>query len=428
MFSIIMIVLQCLFLHSVWVLTNSCPTWLPFVMICLFSIAFYIDLLRSPQLNVIRVPLMLGYLARVFLLIFDIYGRNIYILPGSGMDSERFYRNAIKFADKTSDITNGFIPVVGIIMRYIGHSRLYTQFLLMLCSIVTLILVDNCLALLEMPERNRKITAAITGLLPNLAMLSSIFLRESLITMLLAFSVFFFIRWWSSKSSINYILAFFAAFMASYFHSGVVSLAVGLVVVRLLADRNQKKISISFLSILFTSVLLMIFIFLYTNYSEEFFGKMLGIDSVEDISDNAVRGGSSYAMYVGDSSTVSNFIRYTPMRMIMYQFSPFFWQIRGVSDIIAMVFDSFYYIYLYYCTIREIINHKNKHRSLIILLFIICLCSVLVFGWGVTNTGTALRHRHKMAALYAVLFGLTVMPQRIDRDEKILLRRQQYHN
>lgn len=428
MLSIIMIILQFILLHIIWSMTESCPTWLPFVLVFSFSVVFYLDIVRSPQLRVISNQLMLGYFLRVFLLVFDIYGRHLYLLPASGGDTEYFYRNGIMFADRKIDMAHGLIPIVGTIMRHIGHSRLYIQFLLMLCSVVAIIMIDNCLALLELPERNRKITAAVIGLLPNFAMLSSIFLRESVVTMFSAVSVFFFVRWWCKKSSLNYILAFLSAFMASYFHSGAVSLAVGLVVVRLLADRNQKKISISFLSILITTVLLMIFIFIYTNYSEEFFGKMLGVDSVQDITDNVARGGSSYAMYVGDSSTVWNFIRYSPIRIIMYQFSPFFWQIRGVNDIIAMVFDSFYYIFLYYCTIREIINNKNRQRPLIVLLFIMCLCTTLVFGWGVNNTGTALRHRHKMAALYAVLFGLTVIPQRTDRNEKILLRRRQYHN
>ena len=428
MLSIIMIILQCILMHIIWSLTHSCPSWLPFILIFIFSIVFYLDIVRSRQLRVISTPLILGYLFRIFLVFFDIYGRNVYVLFGSGADTEYFYYNGIRYANKTSEITNGFVPLVGIMMRYIGHSRLYIQFLLMLCSVVTLIIVDKCLSMLELPERNRKITAVVIGFLPNFAILSSILLRESVVTMLLAVSIFFLIRWWSGKSSLNYILAFLSAFMASYFHSGAVSLAVGLVVVRLLADRNQKRISISFLSILFTSVLLMIFIFIYTNYSEEFFGKMLGVDSVQDITDNVARGGSSYAMYVGDSSTVWNFIRYSPIRIIMYQFSPFFWQIRGANDIIAMVFDSFYYIFLYYCTIREIVNYKNKQRPLIVLLFIMCLCTTLVFGWGVNNTGTALRHRHKMAALYAVLFGLTVMPQSTDRNEKILLSRQQYRN
>lgn len=407
MLSIIIIILQCILMHIIWGLTNSCPEWLSLVFISTFTIVFYLDIVRSQQLRVISIQLMLGYLLRVFFVIFDIYGRNIYVLPASGMDTEQFYRRGILYANKMTDITDGFVPFVGMMFRYIGQSRLYIQFLLMLFSIVAIIMVDKSLVLLDLPERNRKITAAVTGIMPNFAMLSSVFLRESVVTMLLAFSVFFFIRWWCNKRSVNYLLAFFASFVAAYFHSGAVSMAVGLVAIRLLADRNKKKISISFLSIIFTSVLMMIFIFMYTNYGEEFFGKMLGVDSLQDLSDGVVRGGSSYAMYAGDSSSISNFIRYTPIRMIMYQFSPFFWQIRGADDIIAMIFDSFYFIYLYYCIIREVLNNKNNHRSLIILLFILCLSTTLVFGWGVTNTGTALRHRNKMIGLYAVLFGLT---------------------
>ena len=256
-----MIVLQCILMHSIWVLTNSIPAWLPFILIILFSITFYLDIIRNSQLRVVSTPLMLGYIFRTFLVAFDIYGRNIYRLFGSGADTEYFYQKGIKFAEKASDITNGFIPFVGIMMRFIGQSRLYIQFLLMLCSIVAIIMVDNCLVMLEMPERNRKITIAIVGFLPNFAILSSIFLRESVVTMFLAISVFFFVKWWCRKSSLCYILAFLSAFMASYFHSGAVSLAVGLLVVRLLADRNQKRIAVSFLSIFVTVVLLMIFIF-----------------------------------------------------------------------------------------------------------------------------------------------------------------------
>ena len=50
--------------------------------------------------------------------------------------------------------------------------------------------------------------------------------------------------------------------------------------------------------------------------------------------------------------------------------------------------------------------------GMVIAFLIIALCTVFVFAWGVSNTGTAVRHRDKMVILYGVLLGLSWKPSK----------------
>ena len=406
MFSFIIIIFEFLFMHARSLGAEKCPAWISGMCIFCFTLGFYYDVTHSKKLHAIQNPLVYGYTFRVCLLFFDLYGRNIYNLPNSGADSEWFYDIGRNIAHGTGK-GNGFYALTGLGIKLFGDARLFLQFCVMLFSIITIIMVDKSLQLLDVDVKRRRKVAYFLALLPNFAILSSIFLRESVVGMFVAFSVYFFIKWWKGTGEYNYWLAFAACFAGAYFHSGAVSVAAGLVIARLLCDRNTNKLKITAKSLFAAVIFVIVFTFLYMNYSQILFGKMEGVDSLEEISNNRIAGGSSYASYAGNSDSITNLIIYTPIRMIMFQFSPFFWQIRGLSDIIAMVFDSFFFIYVYYRTIKSIKDKKNTNRILIIALFITALATAFVFGWGVSNTGTALRHRSKMMAIFAVLLGLT---------------------
>ena len=146
---------------------------------------------------------------------------------------------------------------------------------------------------------------------------------------------------------------------------------------------------------------------------------MQNVEEITDIatySTGAYDGGSTYAQYVGDSSSIINMIRYTPIRIIMFQFTPFIWQIRSLSDVIAICFNALFYIYVWYKTIKYILSRRSEHRTIVVALLIIWFATTFVFAWGVTNVGTAIRHRDKMVALAGVLLGLT-MNQKKEQEE-----------
>src|SRR5690625_2281522 len=77
----------------------------------------------------IKHVIILGYLASVFVLFWDLYARNIFGIPNSGADSEMFYRMSILISNNLSMLgaTRGgsYSDIMGIIFSLIGPQRLF---------------------------------------------------------------------------------------------------------------------------------------------------------------------------------------------------------------------------------------------------------------------------------------------------------------
>ena len=391
------------------------PVILDTFFILLFVLCFTFDVYRSRLHSAIAGPLILGLLFRVFLLFFDLYGRNIYHLPNSGADSEGFYHSTVALANGYHYSTGNFPVMMSWLARLVGDERLFLQFVVVLFSIVTILFADKSLVWLEISVPSRRRVIWLMALLPNYAILSSIFLRESVVAMFLSIAVYFFVIWWTTGNELSFWLAVESCFGGALFHSGSVSVAVGMMAARVLSDRRKQTIHIKMKSLVPAILFLVLFAFLYTRYTENLFSKMETVESLEDIANTSTDGGSSYGRFVGNSSNPVVMLLFTPLRMAFFQFSPFFFQIRGLNDIIAMVFDSFFYMYVFFATLPYIRKKHLPNRTLIILLFVLGLASAFVFGWGVSNTGTALRHRNKMISIFAVQLALILDSRQIAR-------------
>lgn len=388
-------------------LVESRPAALIFPMLFITSAAYFTDLSKNRRLRPVMLPLTLGYCFRLFLVAFDIYGRNIYSLPNSGADSEMFFREAILYSDGGL-VIGAFQQMVGKIFSWIGVSRLYMQFLLMLLSVAALHLLAAMLRDIGLDTSRQRKTMYILCLMPNFAILSSIFLRESIVAFFAALSLWAFIKWWMSGSDRWFILAFTAVFCASRFHSGTVAMAIGYIAIRFLYDKRRKAFHTSWKNILPTIVLVTVFVYLYINHKSVLFGKMEGIEAIDDIASGNGMGNSTYAAYVGNSNTPLNMLIYTLPRIVFFLFSPFPWHWRGLSDIIAFCFNSTFYLWAIYSTYKYLRSKEPENRNLLIALLIVALVTVFVFAWGTSNTGTAVRHRDKMVILYGVIWALTV--------------------
>ena len=349
--------------------------------------------------------LVLGYILRLSLLLFDLYGRYIYTLPNSGMDTEGFFRFSVQYAHGIPTKESAFVLLMGTYFRLFGISRIYGQFLLMLCSMVSMKFLLNSFDELQINNEIQIKVIRIVALLPNFAILSSIFLRESLVTMFVSISVFFFCRWFARRKLLYYFLAMINIFIASLFHSGCVSIAMGYILVLLIYDNQNKKINVSPSRIIITAVLLLLFVFVFNRYGDIFFSKMTGLNTLKDISATNEAGGSSYARYVGNSNNMLNILIFTIPRILYFIFSPFPWQWRGLSDIIAFVFSSMFYLI---CTIQTFntLRTTTKNHAQVITISMILICGLFVFAWGTSNTGTAVRHRDKLIIIQALLYGI----------------------
>ena len=136
----------------------------------------------------------------------------------------------------------------------------------------------------------------------------------------------------------------------------------------------------------------------------------VGISSIGElveISERTGRGGSGYKAGLSISNPILDFIVNTPIRVAYFGLSPMPWNWRGIGDILAFGFSSLYYLIGFYYVYKAYKHKKEKDNkwNLMMACFIIILLGYVVFSWGVSNAGTAMRHRDKFLPIYIVMLS-----------------------
>ena len=390
--------------------SNSISNATASVLIFLFSASFFISVQSSRKLKLYRSSLMLGYLLRIFLLYFDIFGRNVFILPHSAADSEAFYSNMVYYSQGMvfrSGTYGTYIEMMGTVFKYIGINRLYGQFLNLLFSIVALIFLAYALNELNVDDNVKHRIYKILCFLPNYAILSSVLLREAPVNMFLTISFYFIVQWYMFKQEKYFLLASVFVLPAAAMHSGSIAVLVGYIIIRFIYDNESEKFVLKLRNIVVTVVIVTITAYVLSRTGGRFLGKFKNVDSIDDVAITSYAGGSSYAQYVGDSSNPLRMIVYTIPRIFYFIFSPLPWQWRGLSDIIMFLFSSIFYFLTVLNTIQFLHSKEKHNRPLVIALFIVAMTTVFVFAWGTSNSGTAARHRDKIITIFALIWALS---------------------
>lgn len=389
--------------------------------IAMASAAFFFDLSKSKRLKTYALPLSLGYLFRLALLYYDVYSGDLLHLPlvGGPLDSDplRFYTAAVALAGgRTVRYGGSFSRLFGWIFSVTGDDRLWGQFVVMMFSVASLCVLGKILDELDVSETARVKSMLMVCLLPNCAFLSVIFRRETIIMFFIAVSLLYYLRWAKGGAGDSaFVAAVVFALLASLFHGATGLIALGYLAVRIAYNPKTKVFTLKAVNVITGVVLVGAFLVIYSRYGEVFFNKLERVDEgIETIASMRDAGGSSYAQYVGDSRTPLRMLLFAVPRFMYYMFSPFPWQWRGVSDIITFLLSSCVYLLILINSVRYIRRRgrQDPNRSLLIAVLIPALLMAIVFSWGVTNTGTATRHRDKFLVLYAVMFALNY-PERI---------------
>lgn len=377
-----------------------------FILILSFCIIVYSK--RNKRLNKYSKSLIIGLLLRLLFLYVDLLAYPRIVLPDGHSDEDMFFGNAINYALWGVSRRGTYPKIMGTLFRYIGFNRLYGQFISMLFSIVALVYLAYSLSELNVQDSSKTRVYNIACLLPYNAILSSLFMRETMIYMLLSISFYCFIRWYNTKKERYYLFSAVLSLLAAIFHSGTIAVLIGYVAIRLIYDNKTERVHVTFGNIFITLALAIVVVLILNRNGGTFLSKFNGVDSIEDIAKTSNLGASSYARYVGNSNNPINLIIFTPLRIFFFLFSPVPWMWRGISDIIAFCFSSLFYLSVVLSVIKYLHISKQKNSALVIILFIVALATVFVFAWGTSNAGTAARHRDKMMTLFAILWALSL--------------------
>jgi len=353
--------------------------------------------------------LLLAYFVRFLLMIFDLYGRSIWTLPASGTDTEMFHKTAEYFALYDYE-QNGYSLFVGLIYKLFGVMRPIAQYVNLLLSISTIIISKKIFDLLELDEKIKTYGVLIVAFIPNYLMESVILLREAIMIYLLALSLLYFIRWWKNNKTINFILSILLVLISSTFHSGAVANAIGYILFFIFHNNSKRIAMINFKTVISALVITVGIIFVFNNYYDLFFGKFGNIDDVTDITTRtyyAEAGGAGYYVAGAEESSLLGLLTSTPIRAFMFITSPLPWRWRGLNDLIAFIFSALFYIASIYYALK-VLKTKHNNKGIIVLCLLLAFFSSVIFAWGTSNAGTALRHRDKFLIDYVVMFTVAI--------------------
>ena len=347
-----------------------------------------------------------AYLIRVSALLWDILGRDIFVLPSSGIDTEVFQQYAVYFANGVELNRGGvYFRIVGLIYRLFGVQRITAQYFNVVLSMFSIFLVKNILASLVLSEKIRMLALAMMAFLPYYVIMSSILLRESVIIFLITVSLYFFIKWWQSGALFSFVIAIVCPLVAALFHSGSMAPTVAYALIFLFYLPKQRRYKFSLKTVSVALAFLAIFFLVDTFLGVGMFRQFDRINSVDDIVDVTVRGGAGYLRWM-DAVGTAGLILFSPIRMFYFIASPLPWYWRGFHDIFGFLGSSLFYVASYYFLFRQLRNKNYANHKLVLALLVIALFSSFMFAWGVNNAGTALRHRDKFISIFIVSFAV----------------------
>lgn len=353
----------------------------------------------------------LGYGIRLLAMFWDIYARDIFTFPGSGTDSEIYFQSAVAISKNLSlilkPIDGGvYSKLLGIIYYISVPERMLGQYINVLVGVSIIIIIYKILKYLDINDKTMLISLLFISFFPNAIIFSAIFIRENFIAIFTLLSFFYFLKWYSNASRINIVKAFILLLMASTFHAGIIGIALGYMFIIMFYKHNENKYVFNKNTIFYFVIFAIFLTFIYMNYADVFFAKFSSVNAINDIYRYASGGNMIGSDYLSGLN-IDNWwklILYSPIKMFYFLTSPLPMNWRGFNDILAFTMDSSLYLYIMVYTLKR--YKKIPRKAICTGLLIIILFTVFIFGVGVSNAGTAMRHRHKIFPIIIIFYAL----------------------
>lgn len=384
------------------------PTYVGLVAVLIHVIISYMILMVYK--NKMKLIFIFGYLARIAFMFWDLFARDIYVLPHSGADSEMFYHTSVVISKDLSMLGNTrgglFSDIIGLLFNLIGDQRVVAQYINVLLGLSIVFIIYKILQLLNIDEKIQMYILAISAFFPNSIIMSAIFLREIIPTFLVTVSLLQFIKWFQNGKVKDSVLSFFYLGFASMFHSGVIGIAIGYFFALLFYDYKKKEIKFSLKTLAVFIILFFLITFTYSIYNDLIFGKFRNLEDITDVyhTANVRLGGSTYLNSISINSPIQLVI-YGPLKSFFFLTSPLPFSWRGFMDVFSFFSDSSLYLYALYYLIKDRKGFGDRKNLIVVLVWSIVGAS-LIFGIGVSNAGTAIRHRQKIISFFLILLGV----------------------
>lgn len=361
---------------------------------------------RWPHL---RVAVLAALAMRVFLAIVQVY---VTPLPSSGeddlfMEQRGWEYSQLSLEDRLEVFATGsrlYSWCIGWLYSFTDRSHLMVIAINVVLGTVVVLLAALLAQALWGPRQARW-AAWATALFPMLALMSAVSLREVVVTAPLTGGVLMLVHWQRTQRVGTLVGGLLLLLLASGFHSAVVFTFLGvmlLMVQHALAaaarGRGRALARVSMALVLAGTAAVII---VQSGWGLDKFGSVEGINEerLAAAQEQVVGSRSSYLTSIPIDSPLEAVVQ-LPLRLVFFLFAPFPWMIRTPTDLFGLV-DGTVYLVLAVLAIRALrAGSPGPGGRAVLVLGGIVLC---VFAIAVSNYGTAIRHRGKVAPLLVAL-------------------------
>jgi 4-amino-4-deoxy-L-arabinose transferase-like glycosyltransferase len=375
-----------------------------------FSVLIFLGVLifclRYPDKK-FSLIILSGFLLRSGLAFFQ---RFIAYLPDSTADAMSFERNAWQAAEAWFAGTEATVKLTGsgyytrtIAWLYYAFGRvpLIAQFINVLMGTLVIFIVYKTALILFEKKKAAYFAAVLTALFPTLNLYSAITMRESVVILFLALSFYCFSCWLKRGKVKNVLMALILIFISSIYHGGVVYMG-GAYLFFFSFYRPQDRRWLFFSRQLILGIASGIVCF---SLFFSFFGnKALTPAEItpETISRYVTKTSKGRAAYLENSKpgTYADIAAQMAPKAVYLFFSPF--HVRMKIDYLG-VFDALLYFILFILSFIATIRLWKKDKAIVLVFLLMMFFFTGPFAWGVSNYGTAIRHRQKIAFLLIIM-------------------------
>lgn len=289
------------------------------------------------------------------------------------------------------DVTGRAPYVLGLLMVALGVGVIY------LTHLAALTLWGN--------ERVARMAAWAAALFPQLVLHSALFLREIPVSFCLAGAALCAIRYVRRDDILQVVWFTCWVAVGALFHSGVIFAIPALLLGMLFARPRRHGSRFKFYLVNTAAAMLLAGTMYAANETGFGLGKFGGsldeaMATFDEREARRTEGGAAFPEWMRVRGGTSDAWK-VPIRYVALLFSPLIpFMVRSPEHLLGAV-DAVLYLFLFWTLYRH--WGQIKHNRSVVVLLVVMLVLFLVYALGVSNFGTAIRHRAKIVPLLLIL-------------------------
>ncbi len=382
-------------------------------------LALFVVGLVATRNRPVATPLLVAFALRALAAIVDVY---VYQLPGNS-DGPNWDRGAAYYARNGVAGTLEYVGtghelykwMMSVLYALFGRSALMIQGINVLLGTLVILNTWRLAKQLGGDERSCNRVAWTVALFPSMIFFSASLLREAAVTYPLTLSALALAKWFTERRPIQLIGAFTALLVSMAFHSGgaAVLLFAGL---WLSGSWLREAVTLRFRNFGRNTLALLLGLGVLGLVLSSGFGmqKFGGLETGDMTVLGERQEGFAHgrSVYLGDlrADTPMDLVWQAPIRVTYFLFAPFPWMLTAVSDAFGLIDSG-----LFFLLVLRVIRRRGALRTqpATVLILGVFAAMALVFALGVSNYGTALRHRNKMLPLLLAASMALPLPKRV---------------